>query len=384
TALGRGSADLKAFHRGLVERQAEAQLLWHDELPALDGRRLLVEVQGPRHVLDGQAVGDRCDQVHVDLRYQMANDRQIERLGHARDLHPLRDTAYAQEVDHHDVDRAVLEEMAEGDDAVVVLAGGDRRRQRVGDAGHAGIIVVSGRVFEPEEMIGLDAAPDLDRLIHAPELVDVAHEIDVRSDRLAHHAHALDRGGHGGLTPALHLHLAEPHVAKPRAGLGEIVDRMRAHQGSAGVRGDAVAQAAQQRAYGLAHHLALEVPAGDVDGRERQGEDAARPRAAGRAAQLRGDRLDLSRILADGEPGELVHRGLERRGERSAEERQTEAYRALAGAELERDERARVGRGRQAHHERVVGRRAKHAGGHVGDLHGALSFEGVVAYNTLP
>src|SRR5262249_57576071 len=45
TALGRGSADLKALHRGLVERQAEARLLRPDELPALDGRRLLGTAQ---------------------------------------------------------------------------------------------------------------------------------------------------------------------------------------------------------------------------------------------------------------------------------------------------------------------------------------------------
>src|SRR5437899_1775829 len=30
-------------------------------------------------------------------------------------------------------------------------------------------------------MIGLDPAPDLDRVVHAPQLVDVAHEVDVGS-----------------------------------------------------------------------------------------------------------------------------------------------------------------------------------------------------------
>ena len=35
--------------------------------------------------------------------------------------------------------------------------------------------------------------PDLDGLVHAPELVDVAHEVDVGADGLAHDAHALDR-----------------------------------------------------------------------------------------------------------------------------------------------------------------------------------------------
>src|SRR5262245_65296367 len=84
-ATERGSADLEALHRRLVEGEAEPGLLRHRELAALDRRRLLVEAQGPRHVLDGEADGDRRDQVHVDLRDQMAHDRQVERLGHARD-----------------------------------------------------------------------------------------------------------------------------------------------------------------------------------------------------------------------------------------------------------------------------------------------------------
>src|SRR4030095_2339711 len=67
------------------------------------------------------------------------------------------------------------------------------------------------------------------------------------------------------------------------------------------------------------------------------------PDARRRAPQLCGDRLPLARILTDGEPGELVHSDLERRGERAAEEREAEAHRALIGAELQGDELARVG-----------------------------------------
>jgi len=243
---------------------------------------------------------------------------------------------------------------------------------------------VGGGVLQPEEMVGLDAAPHFDRLVHAPELVDVAHQVDVRADRLAHDPHALDRGGDGRLAPALHLHLPKAHVSKTRSRLGEVVDRVRAHQRPARIGGHAVAQAAEQRAHGLARRLALQIPARDVDRGERQGEDAAGPRAAGRAPELGRDGFDLGRVLADREAGELVHRGLERRGERAAEERQPEAHRTLIGPELQGDELARVrGRG-QAHHERVVGRRAERARGHVRDLHGTLSFEVVVAYNTLP
>src|SRR5207249_278184 len=46
-----GSADLVSLHRRLIEREPEPRLLRHHELTAFDGRRLLVEIQGPRHVL---------------------------------------------------------------------------------------------------------------------------------------------------------------------------------------------------------------------------------------------------------------------------------------------------------------------------------------------
>src|SRR2546422_3052634 len=91
-------------------------------------------------------------------------------------------------------------------------------------------------------MIGLNPAPDLDRVVHAPQLVDVAHEVDVGTDRLTHDADALDRRRDRRLAPALHLHLSEAHVPQARARLGEVVDRVRAHEGAARVRRDAVAQ----------------------------------------------------------------------------------------------------------------------------------------------
>jgi hypothetical protein len=120
----------------------------------------------------------------------------------------------AQQVDHDDVDRAPLEEMAEGHDAVVVLAGRDRRAQRVGDASQAGEVVVRGRVLQPEQLIRLHAATNVDG-VHAPQLVDVAHQVDVGPDGVAHDAHALDRRLDGRLAAALHLHLPKAHVHQP-------------------------------------------------------------------------------------------------------------------------------------------------------------------------
>src|SRR2546421_11881657 len=62
---------------------------------------------------------------------------------------PLRDAAHAQQIDHHDVDRARFQQMAEGHDAVVVLAGGDRRGQRISHAGEPRVVVVGNGVLQP-------------------------------------------------------------------------------------------------------------------------------------------------------------------------------------------------------------------------------------------
>ena len=213
---------------------------------------------------------------------------------------------------------------------------------------------------------------DVDRVVHAPELVDVAHQVDVGADALAHHAHALEGDVDRRLAPALHLHLAEAHVSEPRAGLRQIVDRVRTHQGAARVRRDARAQPAEQRAHRLAHRLALEIPARHVDGGQCERIDAAGPRVARGAPALRSDRLDLRGIVADDELAQRLHRGLERGRERAAEERDADPGEPLIRAELERDELTRVGGRGKADDERVVGRRAQHPRGDVRDLHHTL------------
>src|SRR5213594_3663942 len=140
-------------------------------------------------------------------------------------------------------------------------------------------------------MVGLDPAPDLDRVIHAPELVDVAHQVDVGADGVAHDADALDRRRDRRLASALHLHLLEAHVPQPRARLGEIVDRMWAQQSAARVRRHAVAQTAEQGAHGLTLGLAADVPARRVDRRERKREDPT-------GAELPAARLSLATMAS--------------------------------------------------------------------------------------
>src|SRR5256885_13725498 len=105
-------------------------------------------------------------------------------------------------------------------------------------------------------MIGLDPAPHPDGVVHAPELVDVAHEVDVGADGLTHDAHALDGGRHRGLAPALHLHLAKAHVAEAGPGLREIVNRTRAPESAARIGRHAVAPPSKELPPGPAHRLA--------------------------------------------------------------------------------------------------------------------------------
>src|SRR5215475_4724910 len=94
---------------------------------------------------------------------------------------------------------------------------------------------------------------------------------------------------------------------------------------SARVGRSTIAQAPQERAHGLADGLALEVPAGHVDGGEREREDAARTGAARGPAQLGRDGLDLGGILADGQAAETVHGRLEGGGEAAPEEGEADA-----------------------------------------------------------
>ena len=135
---------------------------------------------------------------------------------------------------------------------------------------------MGGGVLQPEQVVRLDALADLDGVVHAPELVDVAHQVDVGADApRASPAPARPRPRRVGSLPHCIFIWRKPMSAQPRAGLGQVVHRMLAHQGAAGVRRRrGRAAPPEQRAHRAARRLALEVPAGHVDRRQREGEDA--------------------------------------------------------------------------------------------------------------
>jgi len=161
----------------------------------------------------------------------------------------------------------------------------------------------------------------------------------------------------------------EAHAHEPRPRRGEIVHGMLAHERAARVGRGAVAQPAEDRAYGLIHRLALEVPARHVDGGEREGEDAAGTSAARGAPDLGHDSLDLGRVVAHHEIREGIDGSLQGRSEGAAEKGEAHTNQALVRAELQRDELARVGGLGQTDHQGIVGRRAQDPRGDVGDLH---------------
>ena len=73
-ACGSCAATLSATEAiidGARERQAEPRLGRHRHPAFLGNRRIVEQRLRPRHVLDGQAVRDGRDQVHVDLGDQM-------------------------------------------------------------------------------------------------------------------------------------------------------------------------------------------------------------------------------------------------------------------------------------------------------------------------
>ena len=107
------SAQRVAVDHVAIESQAQPGRRRHSQLAVHRPRHFLEQLQRPRHVFDGEAVGDRRDEMHVDLGEQVAHDRQVEGFGHAGDLHPVGDPAHPQQVDHHDVDRARFEHVAE-------------------------------------------------------------------------------------------------------------------------------------------------------------------------------------------------------------------------------------------------------------------------------
>jgi hypothetical protein len=212
---------------------------------------------------------------------------------------------------------------------------------------------------------------DVDRLLDPPALVDIAHQLDVGPDRLAHPPHPLDLLGGSGVAGQrqLCLHLVEAALFQPRGGGHHPVERQTAHQGAAGISRDPLAGAAQQFPQRLVQRLAADVPQRHVERGVGQVEDAAGSGRAGGRAQLCYDRLDAQRILADHQGAEFVDRTPQRTGQRAAKIGHSDPDHPLVGLDLQRDDRPRcIGVFRRVG-ERLVGRQGYDRGANTGYLH---------------
>src|SRR5262245_31114304 len=130
-------------------------------------------------------------------------------------------------------------------------------------------------------MVRLHPTSDVNRLIDVPELVDVAHQVNVVANCVAQYADTLHLTCHGWLGTKLCLHLLKAHAHQTRASLDQVLHGMRAHQGTTGIGWHPVAMATEQCRKWLIERLALDVPQGHVNGRQRQGKNPARPGTTG-------------------------------------------------------------------------------------------------------
>src|SRR5688572_19282126 len=102
--------------------------------------------------------------------------------------------------------------MTKRSDTVVVLSGSDGRGQGISNTGQPLVVIVCHHILEPEQMVWLDSAANVNRLVDCPELVDIAHQIDIVADALTQHAHTFDFAVYGRLGTHLRLHLLKTHL----------------------------------------------------------------------------------------------------------------------------------------------------------------------------
>ncbi len=199
---------------------------------------------------------------------------------------------------------------------------------------------MGGHVFEPIKLNVLDSPADVDRLVHAPALVDVAHEVDFRADGLADKPGALHFALRRRIAGQreLHLHLPEAFFLKQRSGLDHMLQREGTHQRAARIGGNALAQPAEQCREGLAERFPLDVPKRHVDGGKGKREDSAGTGAGRRLVKLLTDGLATQRIFTENQRAELIDRVLQRRGERRAEESNADAFESGVRLDLQGDE----------------------------------------------
>ena len=193
-----------------------------------------------------------------------------------------------------------------------MLAGGDRHLEPSAEIGEPGDVRVMDGVLEPGDAGVLQDATGPACLGHRPAFDGVDHDAHIRPDGVAH---GLD-------APRLHLgrrFLAEPQLHRAES-VGHVLLRRRRElaggeadpQAVARVGWKAIAEAAEETIERLAERLAVGVPHGDVERRERAVQQAAGPDPVSAPRELAPGGLRLEHAHADQVLAELARRGADR------------------------------------------------------------------------
>ena len=170
-------------------------------------------------------------------------------------------------------------------------------------------------------------------------MIDVHHQVGVRTDGTADKPDALDLLR--GVKP-LHRHLgfdlAVTLLDQRGRGAFELIGRRSARERAAGIGGHAIAQAAKQPRQRNAERLAADVPQRDIDRRYGQGRHPAGAARRGRGAKLGRYLLGTQRVFALDKFAELLKRRFQRAHDLAAERGDANAFDAIIGLDLNREE----------------------------------------------
>ena len=149
-------------------------------------------VYGVAVVLKDEAVGDGGDEVDVDVLRSVWRDVEVVGLGKRCDLHELRDSAENEGIGLQDVDRAVVDHVAESVTSVFVFSRGYGNGSGASDLTLSDVVVRFNWLLEPEEVVFFGFACEFDCFVVAVGVVCIDHQAHIGSDGLAADAHTFD------------------------------------------------------------------------------------------------------------------------------------------------------------------------------------------------
>ena len=187
---------------------------------------LLAHEQRDVVILDQSAVRQPGVQVHVVMRPRAAvRDADVECRRHPGDPRDLREPAADHHVRLQQVDRVREDEVAEAEREPLVLPGAERDAGLASEVGHYAHVVLRHRLLEERDVVRLDAARELERVVAVEAAVRVDEELHAGADRFADRPHARDvlrdhRRERARLVATLERVMADDHL-EPRVTVGD-------------------------------------------------------------------------------------------------------------------------------------------------------------------